>query len=230
MKKIYHKVKRIKQTGLNCGPTSLAQLVYYYGCSESLEEIIRKTKMIKGLGTFDGFLGKTAIALRYKVNIIPQNLYVFDPTWYTLPKKKLLKKLKLLKKHAKNRQLKTCVTGYIKYLEAGGRLEFKPLSKKLLIERLEKHPILVGLCSTYLYKQKRTNTKKIEESDITGWRTGHFLIVNGYDPKTDKFYITDPWYKIPFSKSGKYKIRSDVLLTAMFLGEATYDCIVLEIV
>jgi len=233
MKKIYHKVKRIKQGNFECGPASLAQLLDYYGCPKTIDEIIKKMELSVDLsiGTFDGFLGKAAIEFGFKARIITQNIYVFDPTWYKLSRNKLLKKLKVLKKNVnpKNIFLKLCVDGYIKFLKAGGKIDFIPLTKELLINLLKKHPLLIGISATYLYKTKRYDFKKKKASDISGHPAGHFLILNGYDPKTDKFYITDSWYKIPFSKIGKYKVKSDILINAMFLGQATYDCTVLEI-
>ena len=223
MKKIYHQIKRYKQTSVNCGPNSLAQLFSFFNFDINPNDIIKKTKMISGLGTWDANLGKTVIELGFKAKITPINTYAFDPTWYKLNAKVLTNKLNDRLKKVKNKLLRANIQSFILYLKAGGKIEFKPISKTLLISKLKKHPILVGLCSTYLYRDNLTSNCG------AGYRLGHFVIVNGYDPVGDKFFITDPWHSIPFSKSGRYKVKSDELVTAIHLGEATYDCTIMEI-
>ncbi len=179
--------------------------------------------MISGLGTWDANLGKTALAFGFKAKITPVNLYVFDPARHKLNPETLLKKLSARIHKAKDKLLRSDIQAFIDFLRAGGRIEFKPLSKELLILKLRKHPFLVGLCSTYLYRGRLTANQQM------GYRLGHFVVVNGYEPVSDKFFITDPWRAIPFSKSGRYKIKSAELIAAMYLGEATYDCTILEI-
>ena len=179
--------------------------------------------MIEGLGTYDAHLGVTAIKLGYKVKITPHNIYAFDPTWYNLSKTKLIIKLRNFSRKLEDKLLENNVKAFISFLKIGGQIEFKPISKELLISKLERYPVLVGLCSTYLRREGRPDKWDAR------FRCGHFVIVNGYDPKSDKFFLTDPWHSIPFSKTGRYKVKSDELITAIYLGEATYDCTVMEV-
>lgn len=222
MKNIYHKIKRYEQTGVNCGPNSLAQLLSFYDDNTTPDELVAQTNMLKNLGTYDANLGVTTIKLGYKTKITPHNLYTFDPNWYKFSKKKLISKLEKELPKTKKKDLRHNIKGFIEFLKLGGEIDFQPISKDLLIKKLRKYPVLIGLSSTYLYRHdnERTGPK---------CRFGHFVIVNGYDPSSDKFFITDPWHSIPLSKTGRYKVKSDELIAAIYLGEATYDCTILEI-
>lgn len=223
MKKIFHKVARYEQTGLNCGPNSLAQLLSFFSENFPPEKIIPKTEMISGFGVFDSELGITALEFGFKTRITTHNTYVFDPTWENLSKSKLIKKLQIAAKKTKNHLLKNDIVTFKNYLSKGGIVNFGPISKELLVSKLKKYPIIVGLSMTYLYGQARP------QNADGRMRYGHFITINGYNPKSDTFDCTDPWHSIPFSKNGRYKIKSDKLITAIYLGEATYDCTVLEI-
>lgn len=183
--------------------------------------------MIPGLGTYDGNLGCTAIKNGFKVTITPQNLHVFDPTWLSLEKASLLEKLKARAAVVVDKNLIASIKGFIDFLELGGKLEFKDYSKNLIIEKLTVGPCIVGLCSTYLYGEKRM--KSGTSNDIEGDRIGHFIVVDGYNPGTSEFTIKDPWHSIPFSKDGSYKLKSDRLIMAMLLGEATYDATIVQL-
>jgi hypothetical protein len=105
--------------------------------------------------------------------------------------------------------------------------EHVPHSKELLLEKLAIGPFIVGLCSTYIYGEMRD--KSGEKDDIRGERIGHFVLVDGYNLDTDEFTIKDPWHSIPFSKDGSYTLKSDRLITAMLLGEATYDATIVQL-
>jgi len=220
-------VPRIEQTEENCGPTALTQLFHYFGINQSVDKTIEQTSMIPGLGTYDGNLGCTAIKNGFKVTITPQNWHVFDPTWLSLDKAGLLNKLKARTAVVKDKHLDASTKGFIEFLELGGKLEFKDYSKDLLNEKLTVGPYIVGLCSTYLYGEKRI--KNGIKDDVKGDRIGHFVVVDGYNPNTDEFAIKDPWHSIPFSKDGSYKLKSDRLITAMLLGEATYDATIVQL-
>jgi hypothetical protein len=55
------------------------------------------------------------------------------------------------------------------------------------------------------------------------------VVINGYDGGKDEFSVIDPYHTIPLSKTGRYRVKSDRLIEAMFLAEATFDCTILEI-
>lgn len=223
MRSIKHKVKRFEQVGVNCGPNALAQLMSYYGEEVEPMELVRQTRMMKDFGTWDADLGKTAMAYGYRPTITTLNINTFNPRWYKLKKAALIKKLSEREKKVKGKLKKMNTRAFADHLKAGGKLAFKPISRELLYEKLLLRPVLVGLSSTYLYKT-------FPEKNIGGdFYNGHFVTLDGYDPKSDKFSVVDPWHKIPFSKNGRYKVKSDELIAAIYLGEATYDCTVLEL-
>lgn len=218
-----YKVKRFSQTSeINCGPTALAQLLSYYGAELTPEKIETKTVMAKN-GTLDGYLGQAAAVFGYKTKITPQNMFVFDPTWYKLPQDKLTEKLQKFRETAKDKDVRFSIDGYLGFLKAGGKIEFKILSKELLARKTAKHPILIGFCLNCIYNDERPMAPD------QGYRYTHFVIINGYDPKSDKFSIVDPYHTIPFAKSGRYKVKSDKLIQAMLLAEAMRDCTIIEI-
>lgn len=222
--KIFHKIKRFKQTtDFNCGPAALAQLFSFYGNQHGIEDIEELVKISTEFGTYDGYLGKTAIDFGYKVKLTPQNLYAFDPTWFKLTNSIIVNNLRDFRDMVTNKKLKYDIEGFEKFLTSGGKIDFAPLSKELLIYKLKKYPILIGICPTYLQGWERPLNPE------TNYREGHFVVINGYDSKTDKFSVVDPWHSIPSSKSGRYRVKSDRLIQAMFLAEATYDCTILEL-
>lgn len=219
---ISHKVKRYCQTSeTNCGPYSLAQLMSYYEKDPDPAAIEKCLKMTE-YGILDGYLGQAAIARGYKVTINPRDLYVFDPTWEKITQDELLQKLRAGREGA-DKGLRFSLDGYIGFLEAGGKIGSKILSRDLLVSKLKRHPLFIGLCSTYLYGIARPAIAEI------AFRYTHFVVVNGYDQNKDAFSIVDPYHTIPFSKSGRYQVKSDRLVEAMFLAEATHDCTILEI-
>lgn len=222
-----YNVPRIEQTGKNCGPTALTQLFHYFDIDQSVEETIEQTSMIPGLGTYDGNLGCTAIKKGFKVTITPQNLNVFDPTWFSLNREALLSKLRARAEIIEDKYLVASTNGFIDFLELGGELEFKHYSEDLLFEKLALGPFIVGLCSTYLYGEMRD--KGGVKDDVKGERLGHFVVVDGYNSETDEFTIKDPWHSIPFSPNGEYMLKGDKLITSMLLGEATYDATIVQL-
>lgn len=223
MRQIHHTVRRFEQTGDNCGPNSLAQLLSFYGDTATPEALREQTRMIKGIGTYDGHLGLTAIQRGYAVRITPANLYAIDPTWQGLSSEELVRRLRRFRKTVRERLLRISLDGYIAFLQAGGTLDFEVISRHLLVKKIQHHPLMVGLCSTVLYGNKRPPRPEIR------YRFGHFVVVNGYNPDSDRFSIVDPWHTIPMSKTGRYAVPSSKLIAAMYLGEATYDCTIIEI-
>ena len=219
-----HRVKRFCQTSeFNCGPYALAQLLSFYQEKRNGADIEKDLKMIKDLGIDGSCLGSSAISYGYKARMVAQDLYIFDPQWFKLPQEVLLGKLREFYAQAKKGSLKISIGGYIDFLEKGGRVEFNPLSKELIIDRLKNHPVLIGFCMTYLYGEKRPNDSG------RNFRYNHFAVINGYDSKSDSFSVVDPYHLIPFAKSGRYRIKSDKLVAAMYLAEANNECTLLEI-
>jgi len=89
------KVPYFKQKRLTCGPSSLQQVLAYYGKKISLNKILKHIKMFK-YGTWLGYLGVCAIKLGFKAKWVCYNVEYIDPTWFSLPRNKLMKKLEVL--------------------------------------------------------------------------------------------------------------------------------------
>lgn len=224
MKKIiYYPVKRFMQTGDNCGAFSLAQVISFYDPNIDPGVVLKKTKKIENVGTWDANLGIAAIRLGYKAIITPMNNYAFDPCWINLSKAELTLNLEKRKKKVKNKLLKLNIGFFVDYLKIGGEIELRSISKDLLIKKLLKYPFLAGLSSNYLYK------RKLNEEESYGFRSGHFIAINGYDFSKDEFFVTDSGRFTPFNNAGRYKIKSEELIASIYLGEATFDSTILEL-
>lgn len=223
------KVPRFKQRPFTCGPSALQQVLAYYGVKKSLKEILRNVKLYE-YGTWGCNLLSYALKLGFKAEIVTHYLDIFDPTWFKLSKKGLIKKLKLRLKHAKEKD-KHGIKGYIRFLEFGGRIRFEIIKEKIIKDYLKKKiPVIACFCFTALWKSKRAYSKKMRKgyksilSDIKGVPEGHFIVISGYTK--DKFFITDPSYNTPYAKTGKYTVPAKELIAYILMWEYGNICVV----
>lgn len=216
-------VPRYKQPDdVTCGPTSLAQVYHFYGVDKPLKTLLRETPRNPDGGTLAVNLGIAALRDGFGVISYSYNLRIFDPTWRELRASAMLDKLRRRLARVKSRRLARSIAASIRFLELGGRFRFAPLERELLIEHLAAgQPILTGLSATWLYQTPREMNE--EEDDVHGDPVGHFVVICGYYPRSDKFLICDPEREIPFSRSGRYAVRADRLIPAILLGDVTYD-------
>jgi hypothetical protein len=216
-------VQRLVQPDdVTCGPTCLAQVYRYYGSDKSLRQVIRETPRNPDGGTLAVYLGTSALRSGFGATIYSYNLRVFDPTWRRLDARALMRKLDRRLAVAETAKLRRALRAYSEFLRLGGRLQFRELSKELLIDLLDRgRPILCGLSATYLYRRKREHGKRYD--DVRGMPVGHFVVICGYYPRTDRFVVRDPAIHIPFSRSGKYSVDAQRLVTSILLGDVTYD-------
>jgi Peptidase_C39 like family len=221
-KPILLSVPRIEQPdNLTCGPTCLAQVYRYYGYQRSLDEVIRETARNADGGTLAVNLGISALRNRFRATIYSYNLRVFDPTWRTLDEPELIEKIRRRRELVDSKRLRRSLEAYITYLEAGGRVHFNELGRELLARLLAaRRPILTGLSATYLYRIPREFDDKSD--DVRGEPVGHFVVICGYYPKSDRFVICDPLAN-PISRTGKYTVDAERLISAILLGDVTYD-------
>jgi hypothetical protein len=211
---------------VTCGPTCLAQVYRAYGLRKSVDEVIRETPRNPDGGTLAVYLGIGAMRNGLKATIYSYNLRVFDPTWRTLERPEVIRKLRRRVKAVQSERLRQCLRAYISFMKAGGRVQFAELQKKLLIRILAKgHPILTGLSATYLYQTPREY--RDEYDDIRGEPAGHFVAISGYYPRSDRFVVRDPSSHIPFSRTGRYSVPSERLIASILLGDRTYDAVLL---
>jgi hypothetical protein len=222
-------VPRFEQPNdVTCGPTCLAQVYRYYGSKKPLATVIEETRQNPDGGTLAVYLGLRALRDGFATQIYTYNLRVFDPTWYELDVAALKDKLRDRLEISKSERRRRSISAYIEYLDLGGKLRFPELTPRLLARILNrKRPVITGLNATYLYGTPREFNN--EYDDIRGEPTGHFVVVSGYYPRSDRFIVRDPSTHIPFSRTGRYSVKAQKLISAILLGDVTYDAVLLVI-
>lgn len=220
-------VERLAQPDdLTCGPTSLLQVYRYLGHPATLEEVIRDTPRNPDGGTQAVYLGIAALRNGFRPTIYSYDFRVFDPTWWELDAPDLLAKLRQRLEHVGSQRAERTVAGYIEFLERGGQIRFHDLEKRLLVRLLSQgRPILTGLSATYLYRTPRELDERYD--DVRGHPVGHFVVISGYYPRSERFVVCDPSPHIPFSRSGRYKVSAERLIAATLLGDSTYDAVLM---
>lgn len=213
---------------VTCGPTCLSQVLRYYGMDLPVEEAIRRTRRNPDGGTLAVYLGLAALGLGFRATIYSYNMRVFDPTWRRLSPAALSAKLEERRAHVEGKKLGATIEAYRDLLSLGGRIRFDELTADLLVRHLRRgEPILTGLSATYLYRTPRELNEDYD--DVRGNPAGHFVVICGYYPKSDRFVVRDPSPHIPFSRSGKYSVPADRLLNSILLGDLTHDAVLLAL-
>ena len=213
---------------VTCGPTCLAKVYQYYGFARPLDAIIAETPRNPDGGTLAVNLGISAIGNGFLPTVYPFGLRVFDPTWRSLGPDELLDRLRRRAEAVDNRRLERAVRAFVRYLELGGRVRLVPPSGDLLVRILRRgDPILTGLSATYLYGSARESDNRYD--DIRGHSAGHFVVVCGYRPRSRRFVVADPFRNVPLSRTGRYTVEEGRLITAILLGDQTYDAVLLTL-
>lgn len=208
-----------------CGPTSLHAVYSFYYDNISLTDTVKEiTQFSDGGGTLASVLGKHALNRGYKATIVSFNINVFDPSWFGKDNKFILSKIKEgIENNKTSKKHIYALKAYEDFLKAGGNLKFQDLSKYFLRDILKnKIPILTGLSSTWLYRDKRENPITNEYDDVSGQPAGHFVIIDGYS-ENNNFSICDPYHKNPINLSNHYYIDGDRLVNSILLGISSYD-------
>lgn len=81
---------------------------------------------------------------------------------------------------------------------------------------------MTGLSGTYLYQTVRELSDSTDD-DVAGFPTGHFVVVNGFDPDSMEVIIADSYMDNPFNTKGVYRINVHRFINAVMLGIVTYD-------
>jgi hypothetical protein len=213
---------------LTCGPTCLAKVYQYYGFARPLNDIIGEIPRNPDGGTLAVNLGIGAMHHGFRPTIYPFGLRVFDPTWRRLPRTDLIERLQARMQTVDNVKLQRAVSAYVDYLLMGGKVRFRDPSPTLLIDILRRgDPILTGLSATFLYGTSRELGDRYD--DVAGHSSGHFVVVCGYRPRSDRFVVTDPFRNVPLSRTGRYTVGADRLLAAILLGDQTFDAVLLTL-
>ncbi len=215
---------------ITCGPTCLHSIYQYYHDDILLKDVVSGVKSLKSGGTLAVMLGNHALKRGYKAHIYTYNLNVFDPSWFSLSKNKLIDNLKKQMRYKfRSKKLQVASKAYIKFLEAGGTIQQTELDEHFFKKYLKLSiPVLTGLSATYLYGTPREIPATNKYDSIKGEPVGHFVIINGYDETTNTVYLADPMNPNPL-KSQYYSVTFDRLINSIMLGIVTYDANLLVI-
>ena len=213
-----------------CGPTCLHAVYNYYNDKITLDEVIADTQMLDNGGTLAVFLACSALRRGYQATIYTYNLQMFDPSWFNSPDIVISDRLRRQAEAKQDSKLQHATTGYLDFLELGGKLRFTDLNTRLLRSIIRrKLPILTGISSTYLYRSPREFGPKDEPDDIRGFPGGHFVILSGYHKEDRTVLIADPYVKNPVAAKQNYSVNIDRVICAILLGVLTYDANLLVI-
>lgn len=213
-----------------CGPTCLHAVYQYWGDDEALDAIVARTGRLELGGTFAVFLACDALRKGYRATIYTYNLNVFDPSWFGPSRVDIGERLRQQREVKLDNRLQQATTGYLEFLQLGGRLRMMDLSRGLIHGMLRrKHPILTGLSSTHLYRTPREYGPNDSPDDIRGLPAGHFVVIAGYDIERRKVLVMDPYQQNPYGRSHEYWIGIDRVIGAVLLGIVTHDANLLVI-
>ncbi len=207
-----------------CGPTCLHAVYRYWGEEESLEEVIARTGRLEHGGTFAVFLACDALRKGYQATIYTYNLTVFDPTWFGKGERDIAERLRRQREMKMDYRLQHATTGYLEFLELGGRLRLHDLSRGLISGILRrKLPVITGLSSTFLYRVPREFGPDDVPDDIRGMPSGHFVVIGGYDRERRLLRVLDPYSNNPYASTHEYWLKADRVTAAILLGIVTHD-------
>jgi hypothetical protein len=224
----------------SCGPTCLAAVYRYWDDDVDLHKLIADIGQLSSGGTLAVQLACHALSRGYSAEIITHNLQLFDPTWFRTSTPDmaefLASKLTAQLRAKKNRddidlmRLEHATAAYLSFLSLGGKVRMLALNSELIIASLAQEiPILCGLSATYLYQESRERVvadqpgRTAVPDDVGGDPIGHFVVLHGYDPRTDMLQVADPMHTNPFGPTNKYTASLARVLSAILLGIVTYD-------
>jgi len=210
-------------TESTCGPTCLHAIYRHFRAEISLEELIGEIPEHEEGGTLSVNLALHALRQGFDATTYSYNLRIFDPTWWNLEPAELVDKLTQRIPCLKVEKLIQTHQAYIEFIQLGGRIRFNDLTPAFLHRLLLRGaPILTGLSATYLYQTVRELPDSTDD-DVAGFPTGHFVVVNGFDPDSMEVIIADPYMDNPFNIKGVYRISVHRFINAVMLGIVTYD-------
>ncbi|HMQ15318.1 MAG TPA: hypothetical protein PKC49_05030 [Phycisphaerae bacterium] len=214
-----------------CGPTCLHALYRHYGDPADLASVIAEVPALEGGGTLGVMLATHALRRGYRAHIYTYNLHVFDPTWLNAgpvaaarPPVNLVEKLRAQAAAKDDPKLQVATDAYVEFLERGGAIRSVDLAPRLIRRHLDRStPILTGLSATYLYQTAREYGLNDDYDDVRGEPSGHFVVLFGYDTRTDQVLVADPQQPNPLADEPVYRIPIERVICAILLGVLTYD-------
>lgn len=208
-----------------CGPTCLHAVYRYFGDEIALDDVIAEIPQLELGGTLAVTLANHALRRGYGAMIYTYNLTVFDPSWFEGRQPDLAERLQAQARAKPDRRLAEATNAYLDYLSLGGELTMEDLRPGLLRRLLERdRPILTGLSATFLYRSPRElGTDKLQEDDLRGESTGHFVVLCGWDREERSVRVADPLEDNPRFQEHIYWLPVERVINAILLGVLTYD-------
>jgi hypothetical protein len=208
-----------------CGPTCLQAVYRYFRDPVALDDVIAEVPRFAGGGTLAVSLANHALRRAYRALIFTYNLDVFDPSWFSDERPDLGERLRAQARAKQDPRLTQATEAYLEFLHLGGELAMHDLSPGLLRYWLEqRRPILTGLSSTFLYRTAReVGDETLEEDDIRGVPTGHFVVLCGWDADERKVRVADPYHDNPTYAARTYWLPVERVINSVLLGVLTYD-------
>jgi len=214
----------------SCGPTCLHAVYNFFDDQVALHDVISEVKPLSEGGTLAVNLGIHALRRGYSAKIYTLNLHVFDPTWFDMSQREMMKRLKRRAEVKGDEKLKFAIESYLEFLELGGKVYFRDFSTGLIKKYLFRNvPVISGLSSTFLYRSKREIGYLNKEDDILGDPSGHFVILVRYDRLKKRVLLADPYKTNPIAGEQYYYVSANRLLNSILLGIVTYDANLLVI-
>jgi hypothetical protein len=209
---------------VTCGPTCLQALYAFHGEQLSLGDVIADVRTLPHGGTIGVLLGLDALARGYSATLFTYDLDVFDPSWFSHPRRDL--RVELAKQLLHKSGLEVPSRAYMEFLDRGGVIRHRELTPDLLANMIRREmPPITALSATYLYGCGREvfEGRRSYYDDIRGEVVGHFIVISGVDSRTGKFRVSDPSTDNPLHRSGTYWVSPYRLIGAILLGAATSD-------
>jgi hypothetical protein len=212
-------------TDATCGPTCLHAVYRYLGEEVELDEIIADIPQQESGGTMAVNLANHALRRGYGALIYTYNLHMFDPSWFEGDTPCLAERLRAQAAAKADPRLDAITGSYLDYLRLGGELTMEDLTAGLVRRWLERdRPVLTGISSTFLYRSPREiGTEVLEDDDIRGSPTGHFVVLSGWNPEQRMVRVADPLEDNPRFEERIYWLPIERVINAILLGVLTYD-------
>ena len=198
-----------------CGPDCLTMIYQYYGIEIDTKQILKDLHIDEAQGTWTFQLARHALQNSLHVSGLISHPFIFDPQWKTLPREKLIEKLKLwIPQHIKHEWITSAIY-LLFYLQDGGEVNLETMTVSKIEQALQAEQIvLTSLAVTWLWGQKKI-PGKLEFDDIKGDVTSHYVLIAGMNET--QFKIIDPYPTGLPNRNGVYWVDKDEVLAAILM-------------
>lgn len=207
-----------------CGPICLQNIYERLGKKISLKEILEDLRLTDQDSTYLPQLARHLLKHKVNIKLISANSYVFAPEWKTAKKEHIIAELK--EWIVRNvyidfyRDWIQSALHNLYYLEDGGELEIKNITKEDLDQALyEKKIVLATFEETHLWQRRKI--KDIQKYDaVRGNANGHFVVI--FDQDDDHYLVSDPYPTKLKDREGIYKVAKNDVISGIYLRGANY--------